>query len=86
MPRGVSRGVVGVVVAPQAPDDLAPGAAEDTCGVGVTSASRAGAVVDVSRPRVWIDVPPLPARHLGVAALLQVSLSPSVNAGLLATR
>jgi hypothetical protein len=48
----VLQGVVGVVVAPQAPDDLAPGAAEDACGVGMARAAGAGAVVDVSRPRV----------------------------------
>ena len=48
----MSLGVVGVVVVPEAPDDLAPGAAEDACGVRVAGASGAGAVVDVGRPRV----------------------------------
>jgi hypothetical protein len=37
--RGVSRGVVGVVVVPEAPDDLTAGAAEDAGGVGVTGAA-----------------------------------------------
>src|ERR1019366_4115716 len=47
---GVLVGVVGVVVAPEAPDDLAPGAAEDARGVGMAGAAGAGAVVDVRRP------------------------------------
>jgi hypothetical protein len=49
---GVALGVVGVVVVPEAPDDLAPGAAEDACGVGVAGASGAGAVIDVGGPGV----------------------------------
>ena len=40
-------GVVGGVVVPQAPDDLAPGAAEDAGGVGVVGAAGSGAVIDV---------------------------------------
>jgi hypothetical protein len=40
------------VVVPETPDDLAPGAAEDACGVGVDGASGVGAVVDVTRPGV----------------------------------
>jgi hypothetical protein len=47
----VLQRVVGVVVAPEAPDDLAPGAAEDARGVGVAGAAGAGALVDVSGPR-----------------------------------
>ena len=35
------------MVLPEAPDDLAPGAAEDAGGVGVAGASGSGAVVDV---------------------------------------
>jgi hypothetical protein len=42
------------VVVPEAPDDLAPGAAEDAGGVGVAGASGAGAVVDVSGPGVVV--------------------------------
>ena len=52
LPRGVAVGVVGVVVLPEAPDDLAPRATEDARGVLVTGASRAGAVIDVGRPGV----------------------------------
>ena len=44
--------VVGVVVVPEAPDDLAPRAAEDACGVGMTGATGASAVIDVCGPRV----------------------------------
>src|SRR5690349_812647 len=51
-PGGVAVGVVGVVVLPQAPDDLAPRAAEDPGGVSVAGASLARAVIDVGRPRV----------------------------------
>ena len=47
--RGVFGGVVGVVVVPQSPDDLAPRAAEDAGGVGVAGAAGAGVVVDVGR-------------------------------------
>ena len=50
--RGVLSGVVGVVVVPDAPDDLAPGAAEDAGGVRVAGASGTGAVIDVCRPGV----------------------------------
>src|ERR1700739_4912397 len=49
---GVAGGVVGVVVLPQAPDDLTPRAAEDAGGVLVAGAAGAGAIVDVGRPRV----------------------------------
>jgi hypothetical protein len=49
---GVLVGVVGVVVVPEAPDDLAPGATEDACGVGVAGAAGAGSVVDVGGPGV----------------------------------
>jgi hypothetical protein len=52
LPGDVLLGVVGVVVVPEAPDDLAPGAAEDAGGVGVAGASGAGAVVDVRGPGV----------------------------------
>src|SRR5947207_2012775 len=49
---GVLVGVVGVAVVPEAPDDLAPGAAEDAGGVGVAGAAGSGAGVDVGRPGV----------------------------------
>jgi hypothetical protein len=39
---------------PEAPDDLAPGAAEDAGGVGMAGASGASAVVDVAGP--WVVV------------------------------
>ena len=48
-PGGVAAGVV---VMPQAPDDLAPRAAEDAAGVGVAGAPVAGTVIDVGGPRV----------------------------------
>ena len=41
-----------VVVVPQAPDHVAPGAAEDAGGVGVAGAAGSGAVVDVGGPGV----------------------------------
>ena len=45
-------GVVGVAVVPEAPGDLALGAAEDAGGVGVAGAAGSGAGVDVGRPGV----------------------------------
>jgi hypothetical protein len=50
--RGVLEGVVGVVVVPEPPDDLAPGAAEDAGGVVVAGAAGARLVVDVGGPGV----------------------------------
>ena len=50
----MTRGVVGGVVVPEAPDDAQPGAAEDADGVGVVVASCAGALVDVGGPGVVV--------------------------------
>ena len=47
-------GVVGGVVVPDAPDDAAPGAAEDADRVGVGGAAGAGAGVDVGGPGVVV--------------------------------
>ena len=49
---GVAGWVVGVVVLPESPDDLAPRAAEDAGGVWVAGAAGSGAVIDVGRPGV----------------------------------
>src|SRR4051794_41806138 len=49
---GVAGGVVDVVVVPEAPEDAAPGAAEDADGVLVGGAAGAGAAVDVGGPGV----------------------------------
>ena len=49
---GVAGWVVGFVVVPEPPDDLAPRAAEDAGGVSVAGASGAGAVIDVGGPGV----------------------------------
>src|SRR5436190_11309500 len=49
--RGMAGGVVAVAVLPEAPDHVAPGATEDAQGVLVGLAARAGALVDVGRPR-----------------------------------
>src|SRR3954453_18164258 len=51
---GVALGFVDVAVLPEAPDDAAPGAAEDADGVLVAAAARSGAVIDVCRPRVVV--------------------------------
>jgi hypothetical protein len=47
--RGVPGGVVGVVVVPEAPDDLAPRASEDPGGVGVASVGVTAFNGDVAR-------------------------------------
>src|SRR5688500_16839305 len=51
---GVAFGVVDVVVLPEAPDDAAPGAAEDADRVLVAGAACSGAAVDVGGP--WVVV------------------------------
>lgn len=49
---GVALELVGVVVVPDPPDDLAPGATEDPECVLMAGAASACAVVDVSSPGV----------------------------------
>ena len=48
----VEGGVEGDTVLPAAPDDPQPGPGQDADGVGVTTASLDGTLVDVSRPGV----------------------------------
>ena len=50
--RSVSVGVVGGVVLPAVPDDVEPGAGEDSYGVGMVVAAGDGTVVEVGRPGV----------------------------------
>jgi len=50
----VALGFVDFAVLPEAPDDAAPGAAEDADGVLVAAAARSGAVFDVGRPRIVV--------------------------------
>ena len=51
---GVLEGVVGLVVVPEPPDDLARGAAEDAGGVRVAGPAGSRAGVDVGRPGVVV--------------------------------
>jgi hypothetical protein len=51
---GVLRSVIAGAVLPQAPDDPAPGTPEDTDGVLMGVAARAGACVDVGGPGIVV--------------------------------
>jgi len=50
----VFGGVVGDAVVPAAPDDVEPGAGEDSYGVGMVVAAGDGAVVEVGGPGVGV--------------------------------
>src|SRR5271166_1187866 len=50
----VFGGVVGGAVVPAAPDDVEPGAGQDSYGVGMVVAAGDGAVVEIGRPDVGV--------------------------------